>query len=331
MASFDTSSHADRSESPDGKAARIVTKCVYDVATGVLKRGQRLPSLREAEAVFGAHQLTVLRAYQELVRMRLVRSVPRKGYFVAETESVRRVSSHRPELEQLFDRVDELIREHTELSPLGVLRYLSRLGEHQAAEKPECVFVECTLYQAEGHAREITERFGLPCAAVSTGWLEGRPSRLPESARTVITTNFHHAEVTPVAREARRNMVDVLIEPCPSLANDLSPFSSLALVILDPDHIEQTVRDVHSIMGHPLPIDAVGIEMSQLEDTLDDLLARPDPPDGERGILLSTSHWASLSSEQQDHVRLVPLKYRIRAPEWSRLGEALGLPVWLPE
>lgn len=69
------------------------------VATGALRRGDRLPSVREMARQQGVAQTTVVQAYRALEDQRLIEARPRSGFFVAATPApVRRTGTARPAL-----------------------------------------------------------------------------------------------------------------------------------------------------------------------------------------------------------------------------------------
>ena len=150
------------------KTERIVKHCLYEIATGSFLPGRRLPSLREARELWSVNHLTVLRAYRRLEDLGLVRSVPRSGFFIADNTDVSGLSRHRSDLERSYERLSGRIAKEG-MSVVGAFRYLAQLAEARAQKEPECAFVECTAFQAQGHAQEIRERLGVPCLPLTTG------------------------------------------------------------------------------------------------------------------------------------------------------------------
>lgn len=57
------------------------------IVTGELKAGEALPSIRALAASLEVSVITTKRAYEELERERLIRSVPGKGFYVCEYNS----------------------------------------------------------------------------------------------------------------------------------------------------------------------------------------------------------------------------------------------------
>jgi len=313
---------------PDSKVGRIVTRCVYDIATGALPAGRRLPSIREAEQVFDAHQLTVLSAYRELVRLGLVRNVPRSGFFVAAGDESRRLSQYRFEMESLYAQFATTIRDRTGLSPLGAFRYLSRLAEARAQDAPECAFVECTAWQAKDHADEIRSRLGVPCVPITTAQISERPSCLPTSIRTLVTTHFHVTEVTAFADRSDLVSVGVVIELAPESLRQLRDATEVVVISLDQDRAERIAWDLGERLGERAPkCRALSKGVEELDQTLAEHLGRPDVTDQRTRVFLSPSHWEARPNRWRRHPAVVPMHYRIREADWSNIGDAIGLPV----
>ena len=67
----------------DSKYLQIAQTLAASIRTGVLARGERLPSLRDLAAQHGVSLATAVQAYRALEDMRLVETRPRSGFFVA--------------------------------------------------------------------------------------------------------------------------------------------------------------------------------------------------------------------------------------------------------
>lgn len=72
---------------PQGTMAiyeQIVNQLKNAVVTGELKAGEALPSIRSLAAELGVSVITTKRAYEELEKEGLIRSVAGKGFYVCE-------------------------------------------------------------------------------------------------------------------------------------------------------------------------------------------------------------------------------------------------------
>lgn len=72
---------SDRTRSP--KYLQVVKAIVRDIEGGVLRLGDRLPSINDACAEWYLSKDSVKRAYETLYQLGLITSVNRKGYFIA--------------------------------------------------------------------------------------------------------------------------------------------------------------------------------------------------------------------------------------------------------
>lgn len=63
---------------------QIIERFTEQVAAGVIKENERLPSVRELSGVLGINPNTIQKAYLELDRQGLITSLPARGSFVSE-------------------------------------------------------------------------------------------------------------------------------------------------------------------------------------------------------------------------------------------------------
>ncbi len=96
---------------PQGTLAiyeQIVNQLKSAVVTGELKAGEALPSIRALAAELGVSVITTKRAYEELEKEGLIRSVAGKGFYVCEynTDYLRE-----KQLMMIESRLGEIIRE----------------------------------------------------------------------------------------------------------------------------------------------------------------------------------------------------------------------------
>lgn len=297
------------------KTERIVKHCLYEIATGSWAPGRRLPSLREARELWAVNHVTVLRAYRRLVDLGLVRNVPRSGFFIAENTDVSDLSRHRAELERAYDRLRGRILKQG-MSIVGAFRYLAQLAEARAQEEPECAFVECTAFQARGHAREVRARLRVPCLPLTTGQI----GRVPRHVQTLITTTFHRHEVGPFAKPPALAVIDVPIELAPNLADRL-PRRAREIVIIatDKEVAKHAARDARRVLRRK-----VAAAQSSVPD-LPRRLVRVGTK--HQAVVLSPSLWSALPEDRKQSPLYLPLLYRICESAWPRIADAIGLPL----
>ena len=100
---------------------QIVNAVKEAVAKGVLKPGERLPTVRELAAEHALNHNTVAKAYQELERDHVILTLGSKGTFVGELDTVPNAEE---KVRQLHDLMKTLIVEayHLRISPSELKR-----------------------------------------------------------------------------------------------------------------------------------------------------------------------------------------------------------------
>jgi DNA-binding transcriptional regulator YhcF (GntR family) len=310
---------------PEGKAGAVSRHCLYLIATGKWKTGERLPSIRAAEARWGVNHQTIQKAYRRLEEMGLVESRPKSGYYVAGRDSLARVARHRHELEHLHKKVAELIREDLGLSTLGVLRYLAQAEEIRAREEPEFAFAECTEYEAGGHAKEVSDRFDVPVLALTTGQIAGKRARIPGHVRVLLTTVFHIDELRDLGDLRGLKVEAIPIEVSPSILASLSSSPGEVLLM---ERERQMAGNIADDAARMLPVLKVKtLVTADPAKALEGRLARKGVANGAPTVFLSPRVWGSLETRWRDHPRVKALEFRICESAWPQVVDALGLPL----
>jgi DNA-binding transcriptional MocR family regulator len=92
-----TACHDSRKAAVDSLYAKLADELTVSCAQGVLRSGDKLPSIREASQSRGLSVTTVKRAYQLLESRGMVEARPKSGYFV-KARAAARLSLHPPEV-----------------------------------------------------------------------------------------------------------------------------------------------------------------------------------------------------------------------------------------
>lgn len=96
---------------------QIVVHYKKYISLGIFKPNEKLPSCRELAIEIGVNLKTVERAYNELIELGLVESIPKKGYFVKDTvdknksyavDIVRKLRNDGMEKGVLLEAIDEV-------------------------------------------------------------------------------------------------------------------------------------------------------------------------------------------------------------------------------
>lgn len=305
------------------KTDRFLQHCVYMIATGKWRAGERLASIRTMRREWGLNQEAVQTVYARLIESGLVESRARSGFFVRGDGGLERLSQHRMDLARLHERVSELIRSETGLSTLGVLRYLTRLEEIERQQEPEVWFVECTHAQATGHALEIAERLGIPVAAATVEEVRKRRGASLQPVRTILTSAFHIEEVRslPACRGVR--VASVPIEVSPEIQERLQAFEG-DLVLLESEETmaSHLAEDTARVSGRRPRVEIVDDAAAILRRLLGGTARKRNRPIA----LLSPRLWGDLDQAWQNDPHVLQVSFRIVESAWPRVVDECGLP-----
>lgn len=191
--------------------------------------------------------------------------------------------------------------------------------------------MECTKFQAEDHAAEITARLGVPCLPLTTGHLAGRRLRVPRHVHTLLTTGFHRAEVAALADPPDLLVAEAPIEFSRRQAADLAALARpIVMLGIDRNRLARFAEDLADLLV--APDSAVSLRETD-SDALPDALAKLLAP-GENDpacpvVLLSSTLWEAAGS-WREHGLIHPIRYQIRSDAWPLIADALGLPLGDP-
>ena len=310
----------------DSAADNIFRHILYLIATGKWPEGMRLPSIRKAESLFGASRTTVQEAYQMLVSHKLVQAKPKSGYIIRKQGADACISRHRAVLKSLYEDFVEAITRTTDLAPLPVLRYITRLAEILDHQMPSCAFIECTLLQAEGHAREIKDRLGVSVLPLTMENAFDRQSEWPSNIKLAITTHFHHSELLSLRPQNDFKIIAIPIEVSPLLRRQIDQVNG-PIVFLETE--EQMARDiVHDAQQfmNDLPISTLVI--GDIDRSLSEILGEKSTNQGQATtVLLSPRDWGNLNEELRSHPNVSVVTFSICESAWNMIAEFLGLPI----
>jgi DNA-binding transcriptional regulator YhcF (GntR family) len=174
----------------------------WGVHLGLVKVGDRLPSLRAASAEFGVDQRSVLNAYRQLEREGIVEMRPRSGIYVAsESQPLAPLSQSARWMSDMF--LQGFARGVTPISLGPTLASAINFAPLTAA----CV--ECNADQILWMAGQLREEFGL-----STVWVEPDMAQTEMAERLrgsdlIVTTAFHTHEARKLGDQFQKPVVVV--------------------------------------------------------------------------------------------------------------------------
>ncbi|MBM3240869.1 GntR family transcriptional regulator [Candidatus Poribacteria bacterium] len=238
----------------------------FAIATGILKDGERLPSIRELAQRLDINVNTISKVYQRLQEQSLIVTRGPKGAFVS--PQFHRVVSRAGELdvskpgnshEDLVEIVDAAIAEALKLGHklVDLQRIFNERIEavQSTSDLPVVAFVECSEIQARDHVQELKTHFqacpdevGANFQPVVLSDLENQPE-LVQSADLVVTTLFHLGQVKDLVGKTIE-VVGVVVNLQVEVLQQLSSFpagTKLGVVCRDEETVtamESTLRDI---------------------------------------------------------------------------------------
>ncbi|MBI3450588.1 MAG: GntR family transcriptional regulator [Acidobacteria bacterium] len=174
---------------------------------GVVRRGDRLPSLRQVADRSRLNVKTVLKVYTLLAGEGLLEMRRGSGAFVTaydpgEFEPAQAV------------RLARFIRRHLDeasgmsLTPGAYASLITSLSTRGALARQSVVVLECNREQVDLYAEEITRRVGVKTHAVMLSDLHAKKSAaILRSSSVLAVTDFHMKEGATIAQEHRRPII----------------------------------------------------------------------------------------------------------------------------
>ena len=171
---------------------------------GILRRGDRLPSLRRVADLSSLNVKTVLKIYTLLRKEGLLELRRGSGAFVTaydpgEFEPAQAV------------RLSRFLRRHLDeasgmsLTPSAYAALVQDLSSREALERRSVAVLECNQEQVDLYAKEIAARLGVRTHAVLLSDLAGRKgASLVRGSSIIAVTDFHMKEGMEIARKLKK-------------------------------------------------------------------------------------------------------------------------------
>ena len=299
------------------KKADILQHCIYKIATGKWSPGIKLPSLREAEKIWGVNRLTVLSAYRELEQIGLAKSRDRSGYYVSDNTGNQDQIS---QLSVLYEKVKKMISKSTDAHLSYVFKYFESLAVSETKDHPNFAFLECTESQAADHANEIFQRLNVYVEPVCLKD-NGSTPEMPSSIKTLLTTGFHLKEVNELGRLTNKPVHLIPIEIDPAVLNRTHIEVNKALIVELEDEMSTGIKHDLQVLNPE-----INIEHKLIRNIESNLLTLLDDSQYQL-ILLSPRIWgrAPLSVRRDKKIRLI--RFKISNHSWQNVAKALQVPI----
>lgn len=187
------------------------------VASGQLRKGQRLPTERALAQKLGVSRNTVSLAYRQLEAEGLITSRQGKGTFVTEADDIVRIENRRERLKRI---IDSSIEEAISLG-ISLDEYLE-MAAKRAGEKKEIlarlrvVFIECNREQLDYFSKELQLDTGVSVVPLMIDDLRAGGERVTEiiaGADLIVTTFFHLDEVKSLLSSRSEDIVGIALDP----------------------------------------------------------------------------------------------------------------------
>lgn len=191
------------SQAPIQINAQIIEQIKLLIAGGKLKPGDTLPTVIQLAEYLQVNHNTVAAVYNHLIELGYLIAQRGRGTFVANTEVVQKLLSHRyfyNLLGQAYTAGAQFGLDPSEFSGAAYAQAVT-LSQHQS-EPLALVFIECSQHQADLYLDAIQSEIGSPIVFLNWEDLKsGQPIALKKllTADFVITTTQHMWEVTQIA------------------------------------------------------------------------------------------------------------------------------------
>ena len=197
--------HIDRT-GKDNLHLQIRKQIEYLISAGVLRAGDRLPTLRELEQQLGVNRHTVRRAYLDLEGQGLLSVRQGRGVTVTAMAAEGMRGPHNTDVDDLVART---FGEAGKLGydPVAFARVLERAAVAADRRSPSIAFVECTQHQAGDLARVLEAQLGRAVIPVNLEDLESGPGALSPGVRHLVAPAFHAHEAAQLVDSTRVSTV----------------------------------------------------------------------------------------------------------------------------
>jgi GntR family transcriptional regulator len=209
--------HLDRN-APEPLVQQAREQIVSALHLGRLKAGERLPSVRSLSRTWGIDPKTAFRIYHALAEEGYVRLRPGSGAYLQEVAPSLLDQAHALALMRL-------VRKHITLAEqldIDSDRYVDLVSRYAGRSRPQedrgerIAFVECNREQVDMISQELSRRARTPAQPILLQALAGGDRRVLATAaacRYLVTTDYHFAEIDPIARRLGKRLLCVRLDP----------------------------------------------------------------------------------------------------------------------
>lgn len=284
---------------------QIAGQIAYDIATGRLRPGSVLPSLRQAQAAWGVHLHTVRRAYLELQLRGLVR-IRERGPTVV-------LGAHGSAPGSLRESVVAFLSSAAHdfaAAPADVVEAIHHIVDH----RPRVPVLECSRTLAGAIGDQLARAWRITPMPILLG--EGWPAD-----RLVVSTFFHRHDLLAYAKGNGRAVEYLRLRLSPRLLRGIArrlrrgPERRVAICETDAGFAERVAAELRARL-HP----GIGIRVR----TPADITRFVDTAERDALKLVSPRHWDRLAPDRRAAPDLMLLEFDVDPADVEDLGRRLG-------
>lgn len=292
---------------------QIIEAVQYQIATGRIKRGERLPSIRDLAEHWQMNMHTVRHAYKELEKLGLIFLNGPKGTTVSGNahaiEKTKRPESVKSYVQKLIVEA----RTNYNLSPAELIAGIKAEEELFVPIKPKIFFIECNESQINDHKKEIESIWDVAVIPMILPNLED----LPEGE--LLSTYFHFNEIRMRWPRQFHRVSFLTIRPDTAIrAQILKRYGSnkgLDIIICDQDEKKAPAiqADLEQIfLGEKFFLKTVIVKRAG------ELINKQnvDAP-----LLFTPRVWAQLNEKEKNNPQTFKVVYKIEAEELDSIGK----------
>lgn len=204
-------------KSPGAKPAyqQIMSFFESQIHSGRMKPGEKLPAERDLAEELHTARGTVKKAYEELVRRRLIEAASGRGSFVAPDRSAPSESRKDKALRLIDEVIDELVRLKFSVQDIRIFFDLRLLGREEELQDTNVAFVDCNPEALAIFERQFQIIPRVNMAKYLIDDIIGDPAgaeRL-QSFDLVLTTTTHYQEVLDRFPGLKPKLVQAAVAP----------------------------------------------------------------------------------------------------------------------
>ena len=202
---------------PGAKPAyqQIITFFEKEIQSGRLKPGQKLPAERDLAQEISTARGTVKKAYEELVRRRLIEAAPGRGSFVAPERHVPAESRKDKALRLIDEVIDELARLKFNANDMRIFFDLRLLGREEELQNLNVAALDCNPEALAIFERQllIIPHVNLAKMLVDNVLADPAGADRLRSFDLILTTTTHFQEVLDRFPDLRPKLVQAAVAP----------------------------------------------------------------------------------------------------------------------